>query len=591
MPVGPYETFGQCVSGIMQKQDVDRETASAICGKMEKQSTKAREAITKFQTAKTDPEIVDPVIWWAVLDDRTCSICEVLHGQVFSRQEAEDHYVAHVNCRCQLLTELTETEIYGGAENWILPVALTSAVADNLSQLYENEQPNEVLPSSTRTKPKAKPLSRAEALERAKRRTGKVIHTDKPIEVIAQKPEDQDRLFIKTFLIDASMSGNAWGVTRESIPDNISSFIGKPLVLYKDAKNELDHPPDGDAKSVAEWSAMQEPFRIGTIVDITRKEQFQRGPHDDQYFAIIEVTEPTAKNILRTTDQTLYVSPGVADFHRHLMVNSAGEPVGELSTHWVGMHLALVREPAYSIKKAGIISQCGGSEEACLTQLRKARKLKENCGFCVRSALLDTSQVAKVGTKDPLRLSSEDPKNNNEIEVRQAQEYEDCVAKKIDGGATREEAAAACARLRGGKQETPSTNIETNPLQTENDRLKQQIGVLETKLGEIGEQKTTLNARIASLEEREISRVLEARIGDENKRKEKVKLYVSKGLKAEDVEDIWRDVPTIQVKKARLVETAGGRATLGTTEEVNNSEQNLRTRKTLALMTGEGGIQ
>ena len=53
------------------------------------------------------------------------------------------------------------------------------------------------------------------------------------VEVLSQGFHDldpkNDKLYIKTFLIDASISGNLWGVSRKSIVDNIHSFIGKPL--------------------------------------------------------------------------------------------------------------------------------------------------------------------------------------------------------------------------------------------------------------------------------------------------------------------------------------------------------------------------
>ena len=64
--------------------------------------------------------------------------------------------------------------------------------------------------------------------------------------------------------------------------------------------------------------------------------------------------------MLQTTNQTLYVSPALADLHRNLVANRGGEVVGEESDNWVGMHLALVREPAYGIRKAQITAKCGG---------------------------------------------------------------------------------------------------------------------------------------------------------------------------------------------------------------------------------------
>src|SRR5262245_3946808 len=38
MPVGPYETFAECVAAIMKREGVSEESARKICGKMEKNS-------------------------------------------------------------------------------------------------------------------------------------------------------------------------------------------------------------------------------------------------------------------------------------------------------------------------------------------------------------------------------------------------------------------------------------------------------------------------------------------------------------------------------------------------------------------------
>src|SRR5262245_24177304 len=37
-------------------------------------------------------DLVDPIMWSSVLDDRTCGVCERLDGSIFSRQDAEQHH-------------------------------------------------------------------------------------------------------------------------------------------------------------------------------------------------------------------------------------------------------------------------------------------------------------------------------------------------------------------------------------------------------------------------------------------------------------------------------------------------------------------
>lgn len=49
-PVGPYETFGQCVAGIMRRQDVSRAAAERICGSMEGRRAKSRRSDQRYLT-------------------------------------------------------------------------------------------------------------------------------------------------------------------------------------------------------------------------------------------------------------------------------------------------------------------------------------------------------------------------------------------------------------------------------------------------------------------------------------------------------------------------------------------------------------
>jgi hypothetical protein len=388
---------------------------------------------------------------------------------------------------------------------------------------------------------------------------GKMEKQAAKVEVLPKT--EQDKLYIKTFLIDASISGNAWGVSRQSIVDKIHTFIGKPLVLYKNAKGELDHPPDADAQTIADWNTIQEPFRIGTIVDVVRKEQYNQGPHDDQYFAIIEVTDKDARDVLQSTNQTLYVSPALADLHRNLVANRSGEVVGQESDNWVGMHLALVREPAYGIRKAQITAKCGGSEEVCIAQLRKAKLAKQHCGFCVRTALLGTA----ITPHKPDQLVTSQVTNSGNLKTLTLSEQ--------DNDTKKEETKTTITET--------EKKVESSDIEKENQALRQKIAVLEIKLSETGEVKQQLTARIASLEEREIGRVLEAKVKDADKRREKIRLYVAKGLTAQDVEDIYRDVPGANTefitKKARLVDSQGGRATLGQPE--GEDEDKTRARR------------
>ena len=71
--------------------------------------------------------------------------------------------------------------------------------------------------------------------------------------------ENQDKYFIKFFLLDATLNLNSWGVTQQSLEKNLQSFIGNPFVLTP----EFNHPNaiDGDDLLV-----QQEAYRVGNII-------------------------------------------------------------------------------------------------------------------------------------------------------------------------------------------------------------------------------------------------------------------------------------------------------------------------------------
>ena len=210
------------------------------------------------------------------------------------------------------------------------------------------------------------------------------------------KYEDNNgHLYIKAFLLSGNVNINKWGVTEQSLDQYINTFIGKPLVLTEDFRHPL--PPsdykigdsdyydnDDDPNNVVKvndiidhWLAYQEPFRVGNIIDIVKK--------GSTYYSIIEITDEFTKTAFKNNELPLFVSPAIAQLDPF-------EPASNI-TKWTGIHLAIVANPAYTIKKALISGQCHDVENKCLLQLRNAsvaenRKQKKlDCGFCRQQAL------------------------------------------------------------------------------------------------------------------------------------------------------------------------------------------------------------
>lgn len=218
---------------------------------------------------------------------------------------------------------------------------------------------------------------------------------------VVKYEDNNDHLYLKAFLLNQDINKRYWGVSQSSLERNASSFIGKPLILnWNEAQNVFDHPDiplnalehkadENGFVSIADyvdhWLAYQEPYRIGTIVDVVNK--------GSTYSAIIEVTDPDAKRAFRKHELPLFVSPGVA----HL------NPYHESATSmedWTGIHLAIVTNPAYTIQKAYVSNQCNGDSDSCLLQLREASLSQSRynyndspnlvygqCGFCRKKAL------------------------------------------------------------------------------------------------------------------------------------------------------------------------------------------------------------
>lgn len=59
MPVGPYETFDDCVDGVMSKEGYDEETARKVCGKMEQESNAKAKSASVFRMRAGDELAID----------------------------------------------------------------------------------------------------------------------------------------------------------------------------------------------------------------------------------------------------------------------------------------------------------------------------------------------------------------------------------------------------------------------------------------------------------------------------------------------------------------------------------------------------
>ena len=177
------------------------------------------------------------------------------------------------------------------------------------------------------------------------------------------KFENEDKLFIKFFLLDSSVNLNTWGVTRSAMIKGLKTFIGKPFVITPD----YGHP---NASSGDDLLIQQEKYRVGDIIDVGIDAK------SDKAYGVAEITDPQAKDIIKN-GVINFVSPSIV-FNDY--ANVTDKDGNSIITEFEGAHVAGVAEPAYGIDKAEIKGKCIGSKESCDLTLQKVEAKVSDCG-------------------------------------------------------------------------------------------------------------------------------------------------------------------------------------------------------------------
>lgn len=182
-------------------------------------------------------------------------------------------------------------------------------------------------------------------------------------------PEKKGK-FASYFLLKGDeVNGREWGVSSDSIPENIESFIGKPLVATGDkfidkspyGVNYL-HPSIGHfSKRNPELVAGLDPMNMDHILKF--QDRFKIGNIDEVFFdkdkqlwnAVVRLNEG-----VEASDLPPFCSPALYQL-------DMTEPEGNI-TRWTGLHLAaLDQRPAYG-NIALLNGTCSGTTGECKTQ-------------------------------------------------------------------------------------------------------------------------------------------------------------------------------------------------------------------------------
>ena len=312
--------------------------------------------------------------------------------------------------------------------------------------------------------------------------------------------ENDDKYFIKFFLLDATLNLNRWGVTGKALRTHLNSFIGKPFVLTPD----FGHPT---AASGDDLLVQQEKYRVGNIIQVGIEQRSGKA------WGLAEITNKKAKEILKRGDVN-FVSPSIVFDN----INEEYQDGNSIITSFTAAHVAGVKEPAYGVDKAEIKGKCAGGSQTCLSQLSRVQASRSKCGRFT---------TIKVGKK--------------EIIIAANDCVEKCVKKKAEAGKEIDEQALAICYSECGesnKIEQENTSPSTEQANISADEYKEDTSVIPNKITQGNDMKRNLYAEDdKDKEESEDENKLDLTDKQEEYLKDKESKKSRKSKRAEDDEE------------------------------------------------------
>ena len=312
--------------------------------------------------------------------------------------------------------------------------------------------------------------------------------------------ENDDKYFIKFFLLDATLNLNRWGVTGKALRTHLNSFIGKPFVLTPD----FGHPT---AASGDDLLVQQEKYRVGNIIQVGIEQRSGKA------WGLAEITNKKAKEILKRGDVN-FVSPSIVFDN----INEEYQDGNSIITSFTAAHVAGVKEPAYGVDKAEIKGKCAGGSQTCLSQLSRVQASRSKCGRFT---------TIKVGKK--------------EIIIAANDCVEKCVKKKAEAGKEIDEQALAICYSECGesnKIEQENTSPSTEQANISADEYKEDTSVIPNKITQGNDMKRNLYAEDEKdKEESEDENKLDLTDKQEEYLKDKESKKSRKSKRAEDDEE------------------------------------------------------
>jgi hypothetical protein len=244
--------------------------------------------------------------------------------------------------------------------------------------------------------------------------------------------QDNDKFFVKFFLLDASLNLNQWGVTSNALQRDLHTFIGKPFVW----KPEFNHP---DATSGEHLLQQQENYRAGDITSVGIDESTGKA------WGIAEIFDKAAIESIKNGEVN-FVSPSIV-FNRSDTVRLADG--SQVIDKYEAAHVAAVADPAYGMQKAQIKGKCSGDSETCETNLARVQASKDT-----KKAIVTPSKCGKY-----LRVEQ----GSKVFVIAKASDcVEKCIQEKADNGVEIDDQAIAVCFSECGEKKAKNANVTEN---------------------------------------------------------------------------------------------------------------------------------
>jgi hypothetical protein len=166
--------------------------------------------------------------------------------------------------------------------------------------------------------------------------------------------EQNDNLYLETFLIDITTTKKGKRVNDQSIDSNVLASNKHPLTLYPKQSGDKwiwDHPVI-ETNSLSQNLELQKKYEIGQSVRLKKVK-------DGSWNAVYEITDPGAKKLFKQ-----YLGQTIPFWTSSGIIHSSKENPLDIKD-WRIIHNAVVSEPANGFEKAQIVDICSGTEQTC----------------------------------------------------------------------------------------------------------------------------------------------------------------------------------------------------------------------------------